>query len=84
MVSTGAINADPKTALASRFAMKARADNKFSRKRSRRLGGSPAAHGSTDERRVETASPKAASVTPYSPGRVANTAGDESTNYPTA
>ena len=44
MVSTVAINADPKTALASRFAMKARADNKFSRKRSRRLGGSPAAH----------------------------------------
>ena len=49
MVSTVAINADPKTALASRFAMKARADNKFSRKRSRRLGGSPAAHdGLTD------------------------------------
>ena len=42
MVSTVAINADPKTALASRFAMKARADNKFSRKRPRRLGGSPA------------------------------------------
>ena len=37
-----AINAGPETALASRFAMKARADNKFSRKRSRRLGGSPA------------------------------------------
>ena len=37
-----AINAGPKTALASRFAMKARADNKFSCKRSRRLGGSPA------------------------------------------
>ena len=48
MVSTVAINADPKTALASRFAMKARADNKFSRKRSRRLGGSPAEDGSTD------------------------------------
>ena len=48
MVSTVAINADPKTALASRFAMKARTDNKFSRKRSRRLGGSPVAHGSTD------------------------------------
>lgn len=41
MVLTGAIDAGPKTALASRFAMKARADNKFSRKRSRRLGGSP-------------------------------------------
>ena len=63
-----AINADPKTALASRFAMKARADNKFSRKRSRRLGGSPAAHGLTDERRVETASPKAAPVTPLLAG----------------
>ena len=37
-----AMDAAPKTALASRFAMKARADNKFSRKRSRRLGGSPA------------------------------------------
>ena len=37
-----AVDAGPKTALASRFAMKARADNKFSRKRSRRLGGSPA------------------------------------------
>ena len=48
MVLTGAIDAGPKTALASRFAMKARADNKFSRKRSRRLGGSPAAHGLTD------------------------------------
>ena len=45
---TRAMNAVPKPALASRFAMKARADNKFSRKRSRRLGGSPAAHGSTD------------------------------------
>ena len=43
-----AMNAVPKTALASRLAMKARADNKFSRKRSRRLGGSPAAHGPTD------------------------------------
>ena len=43
-----AINVVPKTALASRFAMKARADNKFSRKSSRRLGGSPAAHGKTD------------------------------------
>ena len=44
-----AMNAVPETALASRFAMKARADNKFSRKRSRRLGGSPAAHdGLTD------------------------------------
>ena len=42
MVLTGAIDAGPKTALSSRFAMKARADNKFSRKRSRRLGGSPA------------------------------------------
>ena len=39
-----AMNAVPKTALASRFAMKARADNKFSRKRSRRLGGSPAVY----------------------------------------
>ena len=48
MVSTGAMNAVPKTALASHFAMKARADNKFSRKRSRRLGGSPAAHGKSD------------------------------------
>ena len=49
MVSTGAINAGSKTALASRLAMKARTDNKFSRKRSRRLGGSPAAHdGLTD------------------------------------
>ena len=48
MVSTGAMNAVPKTALASRFAMKARADNKFSRKRSHRLGGSPAAHGTSD------------------------------------
>ena len=37
-----AMNAVPKTALASRLAMKARADNKFSRKRPRRLGGSPA------------------------------------------
>ena len=45
MVLTGAIDAGPKTALASRFAMKARADNKFSRKRSRRLGGSPAVYG---------------------------------------
>ena len=45
---TRAMNADPKTAMASRFAMKAWADNKFSRKRSRRLGGSPAAHDSTD------------------------------------
>ena len=44
---TRAMNAVPKPALASRFAMKAQADNKFSRKRSRRLGGSPAAHGST-------------------------------------
>ena len=43
-----AMNAVPKTALASRLAKKARADNKFSRKRSRRLGGSPAAHGPTD------------------------------------
>ena len=68
MVLTGAIDAGPKTALASRFAMKARADNKFSRKRSRRLGGSPAAHGLTDERRVETASPKAAPVTPLLAG----------------
>ena len=39
---TRAMNAVPKTALASRLAMKARADNKFSRKRPRRLGGSPA------------------------------------------
>ena len=42
MALSGAMNVVPKTALASRFAMKARADNKFSRKRSRRLGGSPA------------------------------------------
>ena len=47
MALSGAMNVVPKTALASRFAMKAWADNKFSRKRSRRLGGSPAAHGST-------------------------------------
>ena len=37
-----AMNVVPKTALAGRLATKARADNKFSRKRSRRLGGSPA------------------------------------------
>ena len=48
MALSGAMNAGPKTVLASRLAMKAGADNKFSRKRSRRLGGSPAAHGSTD------------------------------------
>ena len=49
MVFPGAINVGPKTALASRFAMKARTDNKFSRKRSRRLGGTPVAHdGLTD------------------------------------
>lgn len=48
MVLTGAIDAGPKTALASRLATKARTDNKFSRKRSRRLGGSPSAHGSAD------------------------------------
>ena len=48
MALSGAMNVVPKTALASRFAMKVRADNKFSRKRSRRLGGSPAAHGATD------------------------------------
>ena len=48
MALLGAMNVVPKTALASRFAMKARADNKFSRKRSRRLGGSPAEDGSTD------------------------------------
>ena len=43
----GAMNAIPKTALASRFAMKARADNKFSRKHPRRLGGSPAMFAKT-------------------------------------
>lgn len=42
MALSGAMNAGPKTVLASRLAMKAWADNKFSRKRSRRLGGSPA------------------------------------------
>ena len=54
----GAIDAVPKTAMASRFAMKARADNKFSRKRSRRLGGSPVVHGSTDAAELRQLSQK--------------------------
>ena len=58
MVLTGAIDAGPKTALASRFAMKARADNKFSRKRSRRLGGSPSAHVSADAAELRQLSQK--------------------------
>ena len=59
MALSGAMNVVPKTALASRLAMKARSDNKFSRKRSRRLGGSPAAHdGLTDAAELRQLSQK--------------------------
>ena len=73
---TRAMNADPKTALASRFATKARADNKFSRKRPRRLGGSPAALAKTTHAELRQLRQKRLLLPPYSPGRVANTAGD--------